>query len=136
MNPFSAPVLRSRTNPYLQVKLVLLAAEHVYSQVPPLVELLLGIRVSTTQGSRRTQAAAQALPAAALDAPCPGVRAGAGPIYGMVRWLDALHRHGVAGSHSRPRLPAQCPGQCSGRADKPVPIRGPAEPLCHLYPTL
>jgi len=77
-------VLGSRTSPYLQAKLVLLAAEHVYAQVPPLVEPLLGIRMSTTQVYRRTQAAAQALPAAALDAPCPGVSAGAGPVYGMV----------------------------------------------------
>ena len=68
-NPFSVPVLGSRTSPYLQVKLVLLAAEHVYAQVPPLVESLLGIRVSMTQVYRHTQAAAQALPAAALDAP-------------------------------------------------------------------
>lgn len=63
---------------------MLLATEYVYAQVPPLVESLLGIRVSTTQVYRRTQAAAQALPAAALDAPCPGVSAGAGPVYGMV----------------------------------------------------
>ena len=77
-------MLGSRTSPYLQAKLVLLAAEHVYAQVPPLVESLLGIRVSTTQVYRRTQAAAQALPAAALDAPGPGVSAGAGPVYGMV----------------------------------------------------
>ena len=77
-------MLGSRTSPYLQAKLVLLAAEHVYAQVPPLVESLLGIRVSTTQVYRRTQAAAQALPAAALDAPCPGASAGAGPVYGMV----------------------------------------------------
>ena len=68
-NPFSVPVLGSRTSPYLQVKWVLLAAEHVYAQVPPLVESLLGIRVSMTQVYRHTQAAAQALPAAALDAP-------------------------------------------------------------------
>ena len=47
-NPFSAPVLGSRTSPCLQAKLVLLAAEHVYAQVPPLVESLLGIRVSMT----------------------------------------------------------------------------------------
>ena len=82
-NPFSAPVLGSRTSPYLQAKLVLLAAEHVFAHVPPLVESLLGIRVSTSQVYRRTQAAAQALPAA-LDAPCPQVQAGAGPVYGMV----------------------------------------------------
>ena len=31
-NPFSAPVLGSRTSPYLRAKLVLLAAEHV---LPP-----------------------------------------------------------------------------------------------------
>jgi len=77
-------VLGSRTSPYLQAKLVLLAAEHVFAHVPPLVESLLGIRVSTTQVYRRTQAAAQALPAAGLDAPCLGVSAGSGPVYGMV----------------------------------------------------
>ena len=63
---------------------MLLAAEHVYAQVPPLVESLLGLRVSITQVYRHTQAAAQALPAAALDAPCLGVSIGAGPVYGMV----------------------------------------------------
>ena len=77
-------MLGSRTSPYLQAKLVLLAAEHVFAHVPPLVESLLGIRVSTTQVYRRTQAAAKALPAAALDAPCPSVRAAPGPVYGMV----------------------------------------------------
>ena len=35
-------------------------------------------------GLRHTQAAAQALPAAALNAPCLGVSTGAGPVYGMV----------------------------------------------------
>ncbi|WP_162549708.1 hypothetical protein [Hymenobacter nivis] len=83
-NPFSAPVLGARTSPYLQAKLVLLGAGHVFAAVPPLVESLLGIRVSTSQVYRRTQAAAQALPAAALDAPCPAVSAGQGPVYGMV----------------------------------------------------
>ena len=77
-------MLGSRTSPYLQARLVLLAAEYVFAQVPPLVEWLLGIRVSTTQVYRRTQAAAQALPAAGLDAPCPGVSAGPGPVYDMV----------------------------------------------------
>ena len=38
--------------------MVLLAAEHVFTHVPPLVESLLSIRVSTTQVYRRTQAAA------------------------------------------------------------------------------
>ena len=51
-------MLGSRTSPYLQAKLVLLAAEHIFAQVPPLVESLLGIRVSTAQVYRRTQAAA------------------------------------------------------------------------------
>ena len=83
-NPYSVPVLGSRTNPYLQENLVLLTGEYVYAQVPPLVESLLDIRVSTTQAYGRTQVAAQALPAAALDAPCLGVNAGAGPVYGMV----------------------------------------------------
>ena len=35
-------------------------------------------------GLRHTQAAAQALPAAALDAPCLRVSTGAGPVHGMV----------------------------------------------------
>jgi len=56
-NPFSALVLDARISPYLQAKLVLLAAEHVFAHVPPLVESLLGICVSTTQVYRRTQAA-------------------------------------------------------------------------------
>lgn len=77
-------MLGSRTSPYLQAKLVLLAAEHVFAQVPPLVESLLGIRVSSSQVYRRTQAAGRALPATSLDAPCPQVSAGQGPVYGMV----------------------------------------------------
>ena len=52
--------------------------------MPPLVESLLGIRVSTTQVYCRTQAAAQVLPAAALDAPCPAVSAGPESVHGMV----------------------------------------------------
>ena len=63
---------------------MLLGAEHVFAAVPPLVESLLGIRVSTSQVYRRVQAAARALPVAALDAPCPQVSAGLGPVYGMV----------------------------------------------------
>ena len=77
-------MLGSRTSPYLQAKLVLLGAELVFAAVPPLVDSLLGIAVSTSQVYRRTQAAAQALPAAALDTPCPSVSAGPGPVYGMV----------------------------------------------------
>ena len=77
-------MLGSRISPYLQAKLVLLTAEHVCAQVPPLVESLLSIRVSMTQVYRHTHAAAQALPAAALNAPCLGVSTGAGPVYGMV----------------------------------------------------
>ena len=78
-------MLGSRTSPCLQAKLVLLAAEHVYAHVPPLVESLLGIVVSTSRVYRRTQAAAQALPAAALyTGPCPSVSAGQGPVYSMV----------------------------------------------------
>ena len=83
-NVFSTPVLGSRTSPYLQAKLVLLGAEHVYAHVPPLVASLLGIVVSTSQVYRRVQAAAATLPATALDAPCPVVSARPGPVYGMV----------------------------------------------------
>ena len=130
---------------------MLLAAEHVYAQVPPLVESLLGIRVSTAQVYRRTQAAAQALPAATLDAPCPGVSAGAGPVYGMVDgsmlFTDTGWQEVKVGRVFQPvprpmpqpvpsQDPSQCPSQCPGRGDRSVPIRGPARPLCHLYPTL
>lgn len=47
-NLFSAPVLGSRTSPYLQAKLVLLAAKYVCAHVSPLVESLLDIRVYST----------------------------------------------------------------------------------------
>lgn len=56
----------------------MLSAEHPFAHVPPLVRELLGIEVSTSQVYRRTQAAAQALPAAALDQPCPSVHAAPG----------------------------------------------------------
>ena len=77
-------MLESPTNPYLQAKLVLRAAEHAYAYVPPLNESLLVIVVSTSQGYRRTQDAAHALPAAALNTPCPLVSAGPVPLYGIV----------------------------------------------------
>ena len=77
-------MLGSRTSPYLQAKLVLLAAENVYAHVPPLVASLLGITVSTSQVYRRTQAVAEALPTAELERPCPEAQAAAGPVYGMV----------------------------------------------------
>ena len=60
------------------------AAEHVFAHVLPLGESLPDIVVSTAQVYRRTQAASQTLPAAALDAPCPVESAGSGPVYGMV----------------------------------------------------
>lgn len=62
----------------------MLSAEHPFAHVPPLVRELLGIEVSTSQVYRRTQAAAQALPAAELDQPCPSVRAAPGVVYAMV----------------------------------------------------
>ena len=126
-------MLGSRS-PSLQAKRVLLAAEHVFAHVPPLVESLLGIRVSTTQVYRRTQAAAQALPAAALDASYPLVSAGPGPVNGTVDGSMLFTDTGW-GSESRPRLPAQCPGQCPGRVDRTVPVCRPVGSLRHFYPT-
>jgi hypothetical protein len=57
-NIFSEPVLGSRTSPYLQSKLVLLGCEHVYGEVPEIVESLLGVRINKSQVYRVCQAAA------------------------------------------------------------------------------
>ena len=112
-NPFSAPVLGSRTRSYLQAKLVLLAAERVFAHVPPLVESLLGMRVSTTQVYRCTQAAAQVLPAAAPDAPCPGVSTGTRPVYSMVdgpmRFTDTGWQEVKVGRVCQHSAPASAP---------------------------
>ena len=111
-------MLGSRTSPYLPAKVVLLAADHVFAHVPPLVESLLGIRVRTTQVYRRTQAAAQALPAAALDAPCPAVRAAAGPVYGMVDgsmlFTDTGWQEVNVGRVFQHRAPASAPAKQTG----------------------
>ncbi len=81
-------MLGSRTSPYLQSKLVLLACEHVFSAVPALVESLLGIQVSESQVYRTTQRAAFVADEAVVDEPsaslsrqlsCPGQI-----VYGMV----------------------------------------------------
>ena len=106
-------MLGSRTSPYLQAKLVLLAAEHVFAHVPPLVESLLDIRVSTTQVYRSTQAAAQVLPAAALYAPCPEVSASPGPVYSMVdgsmRFTDTGWQEVKVGRVFQHSAPASAP---------------------------
>ena len=84
---FSRPVLGCRTSPYLQAKLVLLGAQHVFADVPELVQELLGIRVSTSQVYRQCLAAAAVLPAP--DAPAeevipPFAEAPQAPLYGMI----------------------------------------------------
>ena len=97
--------------------------------MPPLVESLLGIRVSTTQVYRRTQAAAQALPAAALDAPCPGVSAGAGPVYGMVDgsmlFTDTGWQEVKVGRVFQHSVPASVPA--SAPASAPAGQTGPSQ---------
>jgi len=62
-------VLGSRTSPYLQSKLVLLACEHVFGQVPALVESLLGVQVSQSQVYRTAQRAAFVADESILDEP-------------------------------------------------------------------
>ncbi len=69
---FSEPVLGSRTSPYLQSKLVLLGCEHVFGQVPALVESLLGASVSQSQVYRSCQRAAFVADESVLDEPSAG----------------------------------------------------------------
>ncbi len=57
----------------LQSKLVLLGCEHVYGQVPALVESLLGIRVNQSQVYRSCQRAAFVADEGVLDAPSSGL---------------------------------------------------------------
>lgn len=66
---FSQPVLGSRTSPYLQAKLTLLGCEHVFSDVPPLVESLLGIAVNESQVYRICQQAAVEAQDMGLESP-------------------------------------------------------------------
>jgi hypothetical protein len=70
---FSEPVLGSRTSPYLQSKLVLLGCEHVFGQVPALVESLLGVEVSQSQVYRTCQRAAFVADEGVLDEPSAGL---------------------------------------------------------------
>lgn len=81
-------MLGSRTSPYLQSKLVLLACEEVFGQVPALVESLLGVKVSQSQVYRTAQRAAFVADESVLDEPsdslseqlsCPSQT-----VYGMV----------------------------------------------------
>ncbi len=129
-------MLGSRTSPYLQAKLVLLAAEHVFAHVPPLVESLLGIRVSTTQVYRRTQAAAKALPAAALDSPCPGVRADPGRGYAMIdgsmRFTDTGWQEVKVGRIFQHSAPASAPAGTMGPSQY-VAQRGPFAPFTQRF---
>lgn len=71
MHPFSSPTQGCRTSPYLQDKLVLLGCLTVYTQVPELVENLLGITVNQAQVYRVCQQLGQALPAHQLTTPSP-----------------------------------------------------------------
>ena len=77
-------MLGLRTSSYLQAKRVLLAAEHVYAQVPPLVDCRWASVVSTDQAYRCAQAAGQVLRGGALAALNPLGSAGPGPVYGKV----------------------------------------------------
>lgn len=52
---FSEPTLGTRTSPYLQEKLILLGANQVFSEVPKLIDSLLGITVSESQVYRCVQ---------------------------------------------------------------------------------
>ena len=126
------PRLGSRTSPYLQAKLVLLAAEHVFAHVPPLVESLLGIRASTTQVYRRTQAAAQALSVTALDAPRPAVSAEPGPVHGMVDgpmlFTDTGWQEVKVGRIFQHSAPASAPGPSHYVAQ-----RGPFASFIHRF---
>jgi hypothetical protein len=53
--------LGSRTSPYLQEKLALLGAYQVFSEVPKLIDSLLGISVSESQAYRCVQAMSEAI---------------------------------------------------------------------------
>ncbi len=81
-------MLGSRTSPYLQSKLVLLGCEHVYGQVPALVESLLGIQVNQSQVYRSCQRAAFVADEGVLDAPSSSLGeqlcAQQQTVYGMV----------------------------------------------------
>lgn len=66
-------MLGSRTSPYLQSKLVLLGCEHVFGQVPALVESLLGASVSQSQVYRSCQRAAFVADESVLDEPSAGL---------------------------------------------------------------
>jgi Uncharacterised protein family (UPF0236) len=58
---FSEPTLGTRTSPYLQEKLTLLGAYQVFSEVPKLVDSLLGIAVSESQAYRCVQAVSEVI---------------------------------------------------------------------------
>jgi hypothetical protein len=87
-NGFSAPVLGSRTSPYLQSKLVLLGSEQVFADVAELVSSLLGIETNASQVYRICQAASQALDEQLLDTASQELAqqlcSNEQPVYGMV----------------------------------------------------
>ena len=71
----------------MQAKLVLLGAQHVFADVPELVQEILGIRVSTSQVYRQCLAVAAVLPApdAALPEAIPLLAdTPQAPLYGMI----------------------------------------------------
>lgn len=81
-------MLGSRTSPYLQSKLVLLACEEVFGQVPALVESLLGVKVNQSQVYRTAQRAAFVADESVLDEPSDGLSeqlsCPSQTVYGMV----------------------------------------------------
>jgi hypothetical protein len=66
---FSASFLGSRTSPYLQDKLVLLGSHQVFSEVPDLVEQLLGITTNATNAFRCCRAVSDELDDSQLETP-------------------------------------------------------------------
>ena len=95
---FSAKTLGFRTSPYLQEALVLLGVEHVYGDVPGLVDRLLGIEVAVSQVYRSTLSAAESLDAQAVNTPSPQLHKQLNDpsqtVYGMVDGSMLLYDDG------------------------------------------
>ena len=95
---FSTKVHGSRTSPYLQEALVLLGIEHVYGDVPGLVNRLLGIKVAVSQVYRSTLSAAEVLDVNAVNTPSPTLQKQLNDpsqtVYGMVDGSMLLYDDG------------------------------------------
>ena len=132
----------SRTSPYLQEKLILLGAHHVYKEVPKLVESLLGISVCESQVYRSVQRIQEHIEEAELPSPVLAdiLQEETEQVYGMVDGSflftdDGWKEVKVGRVFKAAPLGGTTPDWVMGQSEY-VAQRGSYEPFTKLFETL